>query len=311
MQLPKIVVIGSSNTDMVVRTPQLPKPGETVLASSLSTVQGGKGANQAVAAARLGAKVTFVARVGDDSYGEAALSAFKEAGIDTQYVVRDLREPTGIAIIGVDEKTGENSILVVAGANGSLSVEDVERASSAITSADMVVCQLEVPLEVIETALRIARAVGVPTILNPSPARLLTPEILKLVTVLVLNEGEAELLAGVSAIVDTAMAIEAGEVLRAQGAHKVLITRGKRGSIFVDDAGATEFPCVAIAHATDTTGAGDCFTGALAVALAEKQSIHSAVKFAATAAAISVTRAGAQPSLPYRTEVEELLGLNS
>jgi len=302
---PKIVVVGSSNTDVVVRTPHLPAPGETVLASSRSTVQGGKGANQAVAAARLGADVVFVARVGDDGYGDAALAAFKADGIDTAYVTLDSNQPTGTAIIGVDETTGENSIFVVSGANGCVSVEDVESASSAIASADILVCQLEVPLAAIETALRIAHKAGVPSILNPSPVQPLSPEILKLVTVLVPNEGEAQLLAGETALKELG---EIGEALRSQGVGTVLITLGKEGALLVDESGARRFPGVVVTEVVDTTGAGDCFTGALAVALAEGQGIERAVKFASAAAAISVTRAGAQPSLPYRNEVDRKLG---
>jgi len=302
---PKIVVVGSSNTDVVVRTPHLPAPGETVLASSMSTVQGGKGANQAVAAARLGADVVFVARVGDDGYGDAALAAFKADGIDTAYVTLDSNQPTGTAIIGVDETTGENSIFVVSGANGCVSVEDVESASSAIASADILVCQLEVPLAAIETALRIAHKAGVPSILNPSPVQPLSPEILKLVTVLVPNEGEAQLLAGETALKELG---EIGEALRSQGVGTVLITLGKEGALLVDESGARRFPGVVVTEVVDTTGAGDCFTGALAVALAEGQGIERAVKFASAAAAISVTRAGAQPSLPYRNEVDRKLG---
>ena len=302
---PKIVVVGSSNTDVVVRTPHLPAPGETVLASSMSTVQGGKGANQAVAAARLGADVVFVARVGDDGYGDAALAAFKADGIDTAYVTLDSNQPTGTAIIGVDETTGENSIFVVSGANGCVSVEDVESASSAIASADILVCQLEVPLAAIETALRIAHKAGVPSILNPSPVQPLSPEILKLVTVLVPNEGEAQLLAGETALKELG---EIGEALRSQGVGTVLITLGKEGALLVDESGARRFPGVVVTEVVDTSGAGDCFTGALAVALAEGQGIERAVKFASAAAAISVTRAGAQPSLPYRNEVDRKLG---
>ena len=302
---PKIVVVGSSNTDVVVRTPHLPAPGETVLASSMSTVQGGKGANQAVAAARLGADVVFVARVGDDGYGDAALAAFKADGIDTAYVTLDSNQPTGTAIIGVDETTGENSIFVVSGANGCVSVEDVESASSAIASADILVCQLEVPLAAIETALRIAHKAGVPSILNPSPVQPLSPEILKIVTVLVPNEGEAQLLAGETALKELG---EIGEALRSQGVGTVLITLGKEGALLVDESGARRFPGVVVTEVVDTTGAGDCFTGALAVALAEGQGIERAVKFASAAAAISVTRAGAQPSLPYRNEVDRKLG---
>jgi len=268
-------------------------------------VQGGKGANQAVAAARLGADVVFVARVGDDGYGDAALAAFKADGIDTAYVTLDSNQPTGTAIIGVDETTGENSIFVVSGANGCVSVEDVESASSAIASADILVCQLEVPLAAIETALRIAHKAGVPSILNPSPVQPLSPEILKLVTVLVPNEGEAQLLAGETALKELG---EIGEALRSQGVGTVLITLGKEGALLVDESGARRFPGVVVTEVVDTTGAGDCFTGALAVALAEGQGIERAVKFASAAAAISVTRAGAQPSLPYRNEVDRKLG---
>lgn len=301
---PRIVVVGSSNTDLVVRSPHLPAPGETVLASSFSQVQGGKGANQAVAAARLGAHVTLVARVGTDSYGDAAIAAFEVDGINTNRIARDGSETSGVAIIGVDETTGENSILVISGSNGRLSVEDIENAAAEIESADVLVCQLEVPLDAVQAALKIARKAGVRTILNPSPYQELDEEVLRLVTVLVPNEGEALLLAGVSS--DTAIAL-AGQKLRALGTQSVLITLGKRGSMLIDEGGETEYPGFAVAAAVDTTGAGDCFAGAFAVALAENQTMPDAIRFASAAAAISVTRAGAQPSLPTREEVTRRL----
>jgi ribokinase len=297
----RIVVVGSSNTDLVVRAPRLPMPGETVLGGAFLRAHGGKGANQAVAAARLGAQVTFVARLGCDSFGDEAVAHFAAEGLDTRYVVRDPDVHSGVALIGVDEGRGENSIIVAPGANMRLSVQDIKAAEEAIRSASVVVCQLEVPLETVAAALSIARAAGVRTILNPAPAQPLPDELLRLATVLTPNEGEAALLAG-----DPGLApAEDARILRKRGVANVLVTLGSEGALLVNEEGETHIPGRKVTNVVDTTAAGDCFTGALAVAIGEGRSLEQAAQFAGTAAAISVTRSGAQPSLPTRAEVEE------
>jgi ribokinase len=295
---PRIVVVGSSNTDMVARAPSLPKPGQTVLGTSFEMAAGGKGANQAVAAARLGGDVTFIARVGADLFGDQAVMGFEKDGIDTRYIVRDPDTPSGIALIGVDETTGENSIIVAPGANANLSIADIEAAADAIASADILVCQLEVPLETVQAALRLARSAGARTILNPAPALPLPPEILTFVSILTPNEAEAAQLAGVS----KDQPDEAAQNLLSMEVGTVIITLGAEGALVADPEGQRHLPAPQ-ASAVDTTAAGDCFNGALAVALGEGLSIWEAAAFACNAASISVTRAGAQPSLPYRREL--------
>lgn len=298
----RIVVVGSSNTDLVVRAPRLPAPGETVLGGAFLRAHGGKGANQAVAAARLGAQVTFVARLGRDSFGDEAAAHFAAEGLDTRYLGRDPEAPSGVALIGVDVGRGENAIIVAPGANMRLSVQDIEAAEEAIRSASVVVCQLEVPLEAVAAALSVARAAGVTTILNPAPAQPLPEEFLRLATVLTPNEGEAALLAG-----DPGLApAEAARILRKRGVANVLVTLGPEGALLVNEAGETRIPARRAPEVVDTTAAGDCFTGALAVAIGEGRSLEQAAQFAGTAAAISVTRSGAQPSLPTRAEVDAL-----
>jgi ribokinase len=299
-----ILVVGSSNTDMVIRVPRIPKPGETVLGGEFTMAPGGKGANQAVAAARAGGHVTFVARVGDDVFGERALANFQADGIDTRFVFRTPGAPSGIALINVDGR-GENSISVASGANALLSVADVEAAGPAFISADILLVQLESPLAVVEAAVRKAAEAGVPVVLNPAPAQPLGDALLSLVAVLTPNEHEAEFLTGIP-VRDESGAREAAVRLRARGVVSVVITRGERGVY----AASAEFEGLVPAfkvEAVDTTGAGDVFNGALAVALAEKTPLPEALRFAAAAAALSVTRPGAQPSAPTRAEIGAFL----
>lgn len=296
----RVVVVGSANTDMVARVARLPLPGETVLGTSFESVPGGKGANQAVAAARLGAVVTMIACVGADALGDGMVQGLEAEGIDTRHVVRDPDAPTGVALITVDEATGENVIVVASGANARLSVGLIEMTSDAIRDADIVVCQLESPLDAVMAALTLARGGGKTTILNPAPAQALPDELLSLVSVLTPNETEAALLAGSAAVTPTQRA----NALRERGVATVVVTLGAIGALVVTETEEMLVPSFVPTETVDTTAAGDCFTGALAVALGEGQSLRSAVMFANAAASLSVEKAGAQPSLPSRYEVD-------
>ena len=297
--------------DLIARAPRLPKPGETIVAGDFTQMPGGKGANQAVACARLGAEVAMIGRVGKDAFGDTLLESLAADAIDTRHVTRDDAVPTGVALIGVDETTGENSIIVAPGANYRVSVTDVEAAGATIKQADGVVCSLEVPLESVEAAAALAVRNGVRFILNPSPApsQPLPGSLLKAVNVLVLNEHEAVLMAPKLSPVET----EYGSARRLQRliAGNVVVTLGERGSVAFEHMGSEagiamgsaqlEFPVI------DTIGAGDCFTGALAVGLAEGQQLAAAMRLATAAAGNSVTRAGAQSSMPTRDEIKTAL----
>jgi ribokinase len=300
----RVLVVGSSNTDMIVRVPRIPRPGETVLGGAFTMAGGGKGANQAVAAARAGGLVTFVARIGDDVFGERALAGFVADGIDTRFVLRTSGAASGVALIDVDDR-GENSISVASGANALLSAADVESAAEAFAAADVVLVQLESPIETVEAAVRKAGERGIPVILNPAPARPLDEGLLSRVSVLTPNENEAELLSGI-AVRDEGGVRSAAARLRARGPATVIITMGERGAY----ASSTGFEALVPAfkvQPVDTTAAGDVFNGALAVALAEKRTLKDALRFAQAAAAISVTRPGAQPSAPTRAEIEKTI----
>lgn len=304
MKRPRIVVVGSSNTDMIIKLDRIPRAGETVLGGEFATAAGGKGANQAVAAARAGGEVTFVARVGQDMFGERAVSGFVQDGIHTQHIVRDAQAPSGVALIFVAHD-GENSIAVAGGANARLSPDDVTKAESAIARANNLLIQLETPLETVQAAAACAFRAEVPVILNPAPARKLPSELLKLVSILTPNETEIELLTGI-AVADDGSAARAAEQLLGQGVRRVIITLGSRGAFVAGDSFRQLVPGFEV-KPVDTTAAGDVFNGALAVALGQGQPLLQAVRFANAAAAISVTRFGAQPSAPVRQEIEALL----
>ncbi len=298
---PRIVVVGSSNTDLVVRAPALPGPGETVLGSAFLVAPDGKGANQAVAAARLGARVTLVARLGVDEFGDRTLAALERESIDTTFVTRDAEAASGVALIVVSE-SGENAIAVAPGANMRLTAADVDRAAPAIREADMLLLQLETPLPTVRHAATLAMKAGVPVILNPAPAAPLAGELLSRVSVLTPNELEAAALTGASSS-GVYAARQAALRLHASGVANVVITLGREGALMEGEAGSSQVPGCAVT-AVDTTAAGDAFNGALAVALAEGASLGRAVRFANRAAALSITRPGAQPSLPTREAVE-------
>ena len=297
MVKPRILVIGSSNTDMIIQLERIPQPGETVLGGEFVTAAGGKGANQAVAAARAGGDITFVARVGRDMFGEKAVAGFVADGINVEYVVRDEAAPSGVALIFV-AKDGQNSIAVAGGANRCLSPVDVKKAERAIVGASAMLMQLETPLESVKAGAKLAARAGVPVILNPAPAQALPVELLKLISILTPNETEAELLTGI-AVSDEDSAARAAEILRGTGVETVILTMGARGA-FVAAASTQELVPGFPVKAVDTTGAGDVFNGALAVTLGEGRPLLEAVRFANAAAAISVTRLGAQPSAPDR-----------
>jgi ribokinase len=301
---PAIVVVGSTNLDMVVKSAHIPRPGETVLGGEFRIVPGGKGANQAVAAARLGASVTFVGRVGRGAFGNQALEQFRDEGIRTEFVVPDPDAEHGVALILVDQH-GENAIAVAPGANARLAPEDVMRAEPAIAGADLLLLQLEVPLSVVESAVALAKKHGKRVVLNPAPYTALPDEVLAQIDFLTPNETEAEMLLGGGEAGLGGLARTAEELLR-RGAGCVIITLGKEGVFVVLPDGQFRVPGRHV-KAVDTTAAGDAFSGALTVALGEGRELHDAVRFAVAASALSVTRMGAQSSLPTRAEVEALL----
>jgi ribokinase len=296
----KIIVIGSSNTDMVIQSPKLPLPGETILGGQFFMFPGGKGANQAVAATRLGGSVTFIARIGDDIFGKQAVAQFQKEGIQTRFVSTDPEQPSGVALIMVDNK-GENSIAVAPGANALLSEADIDRASSELTAAKVGLLQLEIPLETVVCSINRLYNAGTKVILNPAPARPLPAEIYPNIYIITPNETEAELLTGIH-VSDIPTATQAAQILRKKGVKHVVLTLGAKGA-FVCSEDFTGLVPAPIVEAIDTTAAGDVFNGALAVAVGQDMALKEAVGFACRAAGISVTRMGAQASAPYLNEL--------
>jgi ribokinase len=301
---PKIVVVGSSNTDLVVKLPRLPRPGETIIGGTFSTAAGGKGANQAIAAARAGGDVTFITKVGNDHFGQQAINAFEKDELNIDFVGYERGVSSGIALIFVDDH-GENSIGVASGANNELHPADIERASEAIVAADILLVQLEIPMATVEAAIQLAARARVRVVLNPAPAQPLKPELCKLVSVLTPNENEAEVLTGVRVVDDETIA-KTASILMARGIGAAVMTLGARGA-YVAEGGKGEFIPTFNVTPIDSTAAGDVFNGALAVCLGEKQNLRDSVRFANAAAALSVTRLGAQPSAPNRKEILDLL----
>lgn len=304
----RIVVVGSFNMDLVVRMPTIPRPGETLLGGVFATYPGGKGANQAVAAARLGGEVTMIARVGADAFGEQLLAMARSEGIDTRFVGVDAQAATGVALIQVDAQ-GQNSIAVASGANFTLAAADVAAAFAQLDRIDLLVMPLETPIDTIVTAADLAQKAGARVVLNPAPAQHLGTDLLRNVDVLIPNEHEAAFMAGVG-VHTLGDARQAALRLLQSGPHSVIVTMGREGALVAQRDG----PDTTFAHAeafsvqaVDTTAAGDAFVGALAVALGEGRSLVAAARIASAAAAISVTRCGAQPSLPSRAEVEAFL----
>jgi ribokinase len=304
-----IVVIGSLNMDFVIAVERLPLPGETILGSHFRTIPGGKGANQAYAAAKLvveGTAVRMVGLVGMDSFGNALKANLRDVGVDVRAVVDTVSEATGVACIHVDD-AGQNSITVAPGANGVLSSGDVHSASWAFQDARCVLLQLEVPMEAVAAGLREARRMGAISILDPAPARALGKDILELVDIATPNENEACVLAGVPPKrVSPSDAAALGNKIREFGVRSVIVKLGDQGSVYCGADGTFVTPAFPV-RAVDSTAAGDTFNAALAVALVDGAGMERALRFANAAAAISVTRAGAQTSAPARAEVESLL----
>lgn len=297
----KVVVIGSLNMDLVTRAPRLPRGGETLIGESFATVSGGKGANQAVAAARLGAQVSMVGCVGSDAYGEALRGALLAEQIDCQ-AVSTVEDSSGVALIVVDDNS-QNAIVIVAGANGALTPEVIDRFDAVLQAADVIICQLEVPDATVGHALKRGRELGKTVILNPAPAsRPLPADWYAAIDYLIPNESEASALSGLP--VDSLSTAEtAAARLIAMGAGKVIITLGSQGSLFADGTRFEHFPAAKV-KAVDTTAAGDTFVGGFAAALAAGKSEAEAIRFGQVAAALSVTRAGAQPSIPTLSDVQ-------
>lgn len=303
----KLVVVGSSNMDLVISLPRIPSIGETVLGGKSSMVFGGKGANQAVAAIRAGGDIAYIAKVGNDLFGENMKNHFQEEGFDTDLILTDTDEPTGIAQIFVSEK-GENSIAVAPGANMQLRPEDIAPFNNLIKNAKVVLLQLETPLETVEHITAIAHQNNVKLILNPAPAQELSKDLLKKVWLITPNETEASLLTGID-VVDTASGIKAAERLLKMGVKNVIITLGENGSLLYTEKGSEHFKAYK-AKSVDSTAAGDVFNGTLAVAITKEKTLGEAINFAAAAAAISVTREGAQPSIPIRAEIDDFITKN-
>ncbi|MBC6936324.1 MAG: ribokinase [Chloroflexi bacterium] len=297
----KIVIVGSFNTDLTSYMERMPRPGETVSGRKFVTGPGGKGSNQAVAAARLGADVTFIGRVGQDVFGDLALKTWEQEGINTRYVVRDPEHATGVAPIFVDD-TGENSIVVVLGANLNIQAADVDAAADLIAQADIVLTQLEINYDMVAYALQAAKRRGVKTILNPAPAGHLPAEVVALADFITPNETELEVLSGKSGLT----AEQAARSLLTHDGQTVVVTLGAQGAQYVRQDATGVIPTFKV-NVVDTTGAGDAFNGGLAVALAEGKPLTEAIAFANATAALCVTRPGTAPSMPCRDEVEALL----
>ena len=297
----QILVVGSTNNDMVIKAAHLPRPGETILGGTFFMNPGGKGANQAVAIARLGAPVTFICKTGTDIFGHQSQQLFEAEGINTSYVFSDPQNPSGVALISVDDKA-ENCIVVASGANANLTPEDLKKAEEAIDQCDIVLLQLEIPMETVEYVAKIASEKGKKVILNPAPAQPLSAELLSHLYLITPNETEAEMISGVK-ITDEVSANEAAQVLSEKGVQNVIITLGSKGALVYSNGESEVVPAYKV-NAIDTTAAGDVFNGALTVALSEGRDLKEASRFGCKASAISVTRSGAQSSAPYRNEVD-------
>lgn len=300
MQPKKILVVGSSNTDMVIKTHNFPAPGETILGGRFLMNAGGKGANQAVAAVRLGGLVTFVGKIGDDIFGKQAVQQLEDEGINVDFVAVDPENPSGVAMITVD-RHAENSIVVAPGSNGTLNPSDFDKALAELGESEFVLMQLEIPIPTVEYVAQRATQIQKKVVLNPAPAATLSDELLRNLYIITPNETEAELLTGIK-VTDESSALKAALVLHEKGVEIVIITMGAAGAFLLENRKHEIISAPKVA-AVDTTAAGDTFNGALVVALSEGKTIRESIAFANKAAAISVTRIGAQSSVPYRKEI--------
>lgn len=301
---PRITVVGSVNMDLVFRTPRMPATGETLHGHDFHQIPGGKGANQAVAAARLGADVSFIGAVGDDGFGEFSRNCLAVEQINLAHLATVKGIATGVAGILVTD-SGDNSIVLAAGANATLSASQIEAAAATIASAQVLICQLETPLESVTRAIQIAHAQGVTVILNPAPARALSDDLLRQVNYLIVNETEAAQLSGIE-VNDQASAQQASQKLLQRGAGCVLLTMGGNGALITDQTGSKFIPAVKV-EVVDTTAAGDTFVGAFAVGIASGMGILQASSEAQYAAALTVTKLGAQTSIPQLHEVRDFM----
>jgi ribokinase len=302
---PHLVVVGSLNMDLVVQAPRIPKPGETVSgAGDLKLIPGGKGANQAYGSAMLGADVAMFGRVGNDAFGETLVQNLNKVKVDTRFITQDPEASTGIALIVVEER-GQNIIVVSPGANRRVSPEDVTQGESVIRSADVLLLQLEIPLNVVIRAVELAKLHGVITVLNPAPAQPLPTELLTLIDILIPNETEAAILSGCETHTGEEIQQAAG-ALRRSGAKTIIMTLGSRGAFLNTENVFSHFPAFPI-DPVDTTAAGDAFVASFSVALAEGRSLQEAIRFGNAAGALACTKLGAQPSLPNRSELENML----
>ncbi len=290
--------------DLVVKSPRIPAVGETILGRDFIMTPGGKGANQAVAAAKLGADVYFIVKLGEDVFAEQSLKNFKKEGVNAKYVIQTNEAPSGVALITVDD-AGNNVIVVAPGANQMLSPDDVQKAESDIASSGALVAQLEIPLETVELAAQLANDSGVPFILDPAPAQKLSLELLKMVDVLTPNETEAQILTGIEVTNEDSSRAAAKKLLE-YGVKSVILTMGAKGFLLIGNDGMEFVPAVKV-NAVDATAAGDAFTGSLAVGLAQGKTLADAALFANYVAALSVTKMGAQSSMPTREAVEDFM----
>lgn len=301
----RILVLGSYVADLAFRVNTLPSWGETRMGSSFSLGPGGKGSNQAVAAARAGGNVCFITKLGQDAFGEMARTLYRKEGIETGFIA-STPHPTGAAAIILDEKRGENAIIIVPGACFELTIEEVDQARNIIASSAIFVAQLELPVPVVEHGLQLARAHGVTTILNPAPAMPLPDSIYPLCDYITPNESEAASLSGI-AVDDLTGARRAADALLERGVRNVALTMGSNGVFLRNSVLSAHVPAVSVGPVVETTGAGDAFNGGFAVALAEGRSFQEAAHFACAVAGLSVTRSGTAPSMPHRKEIEDLL----
>ena len=300
----KVVVFGSFVVDLTGRTPRLPVPGETVMGTSFAMGPGGKGSNQAVAAHRAGADMTLVTKVGKDVFGTVATDFYKEEGMDTSYIFEDESKETGCALISVDENTAQNEIVVISGACGNITPEDVEKSRSLIESAGILLLQLEINLDALYKVIDIAHEAGVTIVLNPAPAAELPDEVLRKINIVTPNETEAQVLTGVK-IENEADAKKAAKVFMDKGVKEVVITLGSLGA-FAMDQEKSELVERLNVDAIDTTGAGDAFNGGFVMALAEGKDLFTALRYGNVTGALSVTKLGTAPSMPSREEINAL-----